>query len=166
VFLAGTSTLATLYADAAGVTPKGNPFVSNADGLAYFFVSAPGTYDLLIQKGGFEDKSVPGVLVSPSETIANAERTVAVDTAILNSDYAVFADLSGGNRVFTLALLADMLDGQEQIFGILPEDVSGNTLTLQPQGGEPIDNLADLELTIPGERVRLMRAGAKYRRVG
>src|SRR5215831_6365251 len=44
VYLAGTTTLATLYSDALN-TPKANPFTSNVDASFFFFV-AGGTYDI------------------------------------------------------------------------------------------------------------------------
>lgn len=50
VYLAGTTTLATIYSD-NGATTKGNPFVSNDDG-SYEFYAANNAYDLRFSRSG------------------------------------------------------------------------------------------------------------------
>lgn len=52
VTLAGTATLAVLYADRAGLdTSIGNPFSADADGFAQFF-AAQGLYDIRVSSAG------------------------------------------------------------------------------------------------------------------
>lgn len=51
VYLAGTTTHATLYSD-NGVTPKANPFSSNTFDGSYDFYAANGVYDLVFSKPG------------------------------------------------------------------------------------------------------------------
>jgi|WetSurMetagenome_2_1015567.scaffolds.fasta_scaffold54710_3 hypothetical protein len=51
VYLQGTTTLATLYAG-NGVTPLGNPFLSDADG-SFNFYAADGRYDINLAKTGY-----------------------------------------------------------------------------------------------------------------
>jgi hypothetical protein len=53
VLLAGTATLAALYSDVDGITPKANPFTNNGTyGTADFYVEE-GTYDLTFVKTGY-----------------------------------------------------------------------------------------------------------------
>lgn len=51
VYLAGTTTHATLYSDNA-ITPKANPFASNTFDGTYDFYAANGVYDLVFSKPG------------------------------------------------------------------------------------------------------------------
>jgi len=51
VYVAGTSTAATLYSD-NGITPLANPFLSSSTGQVAFY-AANGTYDLVVSKIGY-----------------------------------------------------------------------------------------------------------------
>ena len=51
VYVAGTSTAATLYSD-NGITPLANPFLSSSTGQVAFY-AANGTYDLVVSKVGY-----------------------------------------------------------------------------------------------------------------
>lgn len=53
VFLAGTSTLAELFADVAGITPLANPFTNSATYGTADFYAEEGTYDLTFTKTGY-----------------------------------------------------------------------------------------------------------------
>lgn len=46
IFLSGTSTLASIYSDAAGATPKANPFTSSLTDASWFFYAADARYDI------------------------------------------------------------------------------------------------------------------------
>lgn len=62
VVSAGTGTLATLFADSAGVTPIGNPITTGVDGVFSFF--APnGRYNITVVKGSALSRVVNGVLL-------------------------------------------------------------------------------------------------------
>lgn len=61
VFISGTTTLATLYAD-NGVTLQANPVTTNTDG-EYAFYAANGTYTLQITATNYATETKPGVVL-------------------------------------------------------------------------------------------------------
>ena len=63
--------LATLYSD-NGVTPKGNPVTTNADG-EYFFYAANGVYSLSIVSSGYATETRTGILLfDPAQSTASS----------------------------------------------------------------------------------------------
>ena len=70
VFISGTTTLATLYAD-NGITTAPNPLTTNSDG-EYAFYAANGTYTLQITATNYATETKPGVvLFDPSDSGAS-----------------------------------------------------------------------------------------------
>ena len=66
VYISGTTTLATLYAD-NGITLQANPVTTNTDG-EYAFYAANGTYTLQITATNYATETKPGVvLFDPSD---------------------------------------------------------------------------------------------------
>ncbi len=59
VYLAGTTTLATLYSD-NGITLRTNPFLSASNGQVAFY-AANGLYDLVVTKTGYESVYISGI---------------------------------------------------------------------------------------------------------
>lgn len=68
VYVAGTSTAATLYSD-NGITPLANPFLSSSTGQVAFY-AANGTYDLVVSKIGYLTVTISAIelddLLAPS----------------------------------------------------------------------------------------------------
>ena len=68
VYVAGTSTAATLYSD-NGITPLANPFLSSSTGQVAFY-AANGTYDLVVSKIGYLTVTISAIelddLMAPS----------------------------------------------------------------------------------------------------
>jgi hypothetical protein len=68
VYVAGTSTAATLYSD-NGITPLANPFLSSSTGQVAFY-AANGTYDLVVSKIGYLTVTINAIelddLMAPS----------------------------------------------------------------------------------------------------
>lgn len=63
VYLTGTNTLATLYADASGAQTKANPTSTDANGLFWCYV-ADGRYDIEFSGVGFTSQLITDVLIS------------------------------------------------------------------------------------------------------
>jgi hypothetical protein len=59
VYLAGTTTLASIFTDSTLATPKSNPFTADSDGY-YYFYSTGGSYDLRFSGGTILDPFVLG----------------------------------------------------------------------------------------------------------
>lgn len=70
-------------------------------------------------------------------------RVVTSNTALLDTDEIILADVSGGD--FTINLLKASLV-PNQIFNFKKTDGSANTITLQPNGSELIDSNATATL--------------------
>jgi hypothetical protein len=68
VYVAGTSTAATLYSD-NGITPLANPFLSSSTGQVAFY-AANGLYDLVVSKTGYLTVTISAIelddLLAPS----------------------------------------------------------------------------------------------------
>lgn len=92
VFVAGTLTNASLFADAAGTTPLTNPFNATGAGFAQFYV-APGQYDITASGGGssitWDDVRLDGggnvVFTSRAQAIAARVPAPVVTIAVLHA---------------------------------------------------------------------------------
>jgi hypothetical protein len=62
VYLAGTSTLATIWADKDGIAEKGNPFQTDSYGRFQFFAD-PNLYDIEISGTGITTYKIQNVLI-------------------------------------------------------------------------------------------------------
>lgn len=91
----GTSTLQTIYADAAG-TGKANPFVSGSDGRYELWVDEGVTIDLDFAKTGFTIPSEDGLTV-PSLSEDHGELAGLTDDD--HAQYAFLAGRSGGQSL-------------------------------------------------------------------
>jgi hypothetical protein len=68
VYLTGTSTIASLFSDKNGNTPKDNPF--NADDVGRFsFYAADSRYDIKITKAGLDDYTLQDIQLIDSDSI-------------------------------------------------------------------------------------------------
>lgn len=101
VYAAGTTTLATLYADDAGTTPAGNPHATDQDTGQWSAVAEAGVYDLLLPDGT--------VLAGVPVAGAVADGTAMTGTAADIADAAEFDDLAAATDAYN-ALLAALRD--------------------------------------------------------
>lgn len=111
VYLAGTTTLATIYQDEA-LTPLANPFTADADGY-WSFYAADGTYDVRFSGtvspawtlGGLTLYGIPGTAPSytfPTSLLANVG-TPSAGVAKLLTDDARNLVLAQGSQFFDVA---------------------------------------------------------------
>lgn len=93
VYLAGTTTKATIYSD-DGVTTKSNPFNGEADGSFYFF--APnGVYDIVRSKTGytFDDTDLQNIrLFDPSDAPEDSYIGIIISDTLANRPAAGVAN--------------------------------------------------------------------------
>lgn len=72
VYVPGTSTKATIYADKNGSAQKGNPFQTDAYGRFFFYATAGAYYDIEVSGTGITTFKLQSVSMSPVTTKAKA----------------------------------------------------------------------------------------------
>jgi hypothetical protein len=137
VYLAGTTTLATIYADNSG-TPKANPFTaSTSDGL-YFFYADNARYDVRLSGGGIPTPFTIGdiLLADPSAftaTVATFKgRTGNVSPA--TDDYN-FNQIAGTVNVGTQVGAGDKQGADSKLLTAGTVSGEGNPLCVSGNGG-------------------------------
>jgi len=70
VYLAGTTTLATLYSDAAGTIPLANPFTNDAVFGLITFYAQDGLYDVVPVKTGYSLPTLPNELIGGTDLLS------------------------------------------------------------------------------------------------
>lgn len=106
VYLTGTNTKATLYADAAGAQTKANPTTTDEDGMFSFYV-ADGRYDIQIAGNGFATRVVSDVSISESGSGGGFADPGTVSVVSLASDFVLPAS-KGGTGATSLSELVGL----------------------------------------------------------
>ena len=101
VYNYGTTTLASLFADAAGATTLANPLTSSSAGYFEFY-AADGRYTLSISVGGYPVTTISDILLDDP---TNASATVVVGGSVDNSPIGASTPSSG--RFTTLTSTGD-----------------------------------------------------------
>lgn len=91
VYNYGTTTLASLFADAAGATTLANPLTSSSAGYFEFY-AADGRYTLSISVGGYPVTTISDILLDDP---TNASATVVVGGSVDNSPIGASTPSSG-----------------------------------------------------------------------
>ena len=83
VYLAGTSTLATLYSNATCTVTKANPATTSSNGTITSTYVQDGTYDILYAKSGYASSLVEDIMVEDAYTVLTPTyaSTVSVNRA-------------------------------------------------------------------------------------
>ncbi len=128
VYTASTLNLASLFSD-NGVTPTGNPVMSDVNGRFSFYV-ATGTYDLTISGSGLTTYTRKLLAIGSSAIPIVGE----TPSGVINGSNVFYTLANAPNPASSLALY---LNGDRQIGGFT---VSGLTLTLitAPQTGDQL----------------------------
>jgi len=108
VYNYGTTTLASLFADAAGATTLANPLTSSSAGYFEFY-AADGRYTLSISVGGYPVTTISDILLDDP---TNASATVVVGGSVDNSPIGASTPSSG--RFTTLAASGNATLGDEE----------------------------------------------------
>lgn len=139
VFVAGTTTAASIFSDPQLTQPQVNPFIADPSGF-YSFYAAAGIYDLQYEKAGF-----PTVLLTEVELALGSLGGTINGNVIINGNLTVTGTITGSIDHSTLLNLAsdDHLqylnrDGSRPMTGDLDvgeNDVIGATRVTGPDTG-------------------------------
>lgn len=157
VYKKGTTDLASLYSDYELTATVGNPITSEADGSFLAFVSN-GIYNIVPSKTGvtFDSTDLVGMVVfDPFIT-----RSVAASTSLLEKDYVLSVDASGGAAVISLPALASIPQGKS--FVVFKADTSVNSVTLDPDGAETINGGSTLVISASKQGIVFAKVGSEW----
>lgn len=111
--------------------------------------------------------SIGGIIVS-LQKLQLPIRMVNASTTILDTDFTIEADASLGNIIITLPTAASQFDGithSGTIYNVKKVDSTGNSVTLQPQGIDTIDELPNIVITAQDVNITLQSDGTKWVRL-
>lgn len=111
--------------------------------------------------------SIGGIIVS-LQKLQLPIRIVNTSTTVLDSDFTIEADASVANIIITLPTAASQFDGVAHvgtIYNIKKIDPTGNSVTIQPQGTDKIDELGNVVITAQDVSYMLQSDGTKYVRL-
>jgi len=111
--------------------------------------------------------SIGGIIVS-LQKLQLPIRIVSATTTILDSDFTIEADASGGNITINLPTAASQFDGATHvgtIYNIKKIDPTGNIVTVQPQGTDTIDELANVAISAQDVSITVQSDGTKWVRL-
>jgi hypothetical protein len=165
VYIAGTSTLATLYSDNIG-TIKSNPFLTNTFDGRYNFYAANGTYDITFTYPGatfdishtkrigvFDVADFSGGGGGGSYTVL----PVSSSATLSGSHTLVRCDATSGAVTLTLPLAATIAGAD---FLVKKIDSTANACTVIRAGSDTIDGGTSVSLTIEGHTLGFAAGGA------
>lgn len=111
--------------------------------------------------------SIGGVIVNVP-TLQLAIRTISASTTLLTTDYKVLVNASLGPVTVSLPTSASQFDGASgtgRLYNIKKIDPSANTVTIQPQPGEKIDELTNLVINAQDVDYTLQTDGTQWWRI-
>jgi hypothetical protein len=111
--------------------------------------------------------SLGGIIVS-LQKLQLPIRIVTASTTVLDTDFTIEADASLGNIIITLPTAASQFDGATHsgtIYNVKKIDSTGNSVTVQPQGIDKIDELGNVVITAQDVSIMIQSDGTKWVRL-
>lgn len=108
--------------------------------------------------------SIGGIIVS-LQKLQLPIRTVSNSTTILDTDFTLEVDASGGSVTITLPTAASQFNAVSHIgtlYNIKKIDSTGNAITIQPQGTDTIDGFANIPITAQNVNYLIQSDGARW----
>lgn len=174
VYIAGTTTLASLYSD-NGVTAASNPVTTNSKGQANFYVT-DGVYDLYVSGSNITAYTLEDVYIYEpvGVTIAQTLLNKTMTTPVINfesvtktsaytaagADFIIHCNATSG--AFTLTLPSAALH-EGRIFVIGKSDSSAYAVLVDGYSSETIDGVSGIYLYLQHDYITVQSDGSNWK---